>query len=401
MVPYDKVMINKLLDSYEASLLSVGENVRTINIEMRFIKKNIPAYFDESTEEYEQIHIWAKRLEEMGLIFIIWKGKKIGHIIEKIRLNTDNVTAAYKYVKRVSKRNSEEDTAHMLQEYMRKVNTSVCRKFIAFLLQRIEKHESVKEYIHLGDLDYTKKLLTVIQCIEENTEQLYIREFSIKTMNDSKAFEKIQNKVTSIFKRFHSDYQGMELSEILAEYSIYHTPNYVYFKGMGVISIGDDKVDLSVLKQGVGISGEDIDRIQVVSLQKIEKVITIENLTTFFRYSEANSLVVYLGGYHNTNRRKLLKNIYQRIPNVKYYHFGDIDAGGYRIFYDLKEKTGIPFVMLHMDLKTLTEFEAYGKPLTNEDRKRLKDMLDNEEISKEVKYMLENNVKLEQECILV
>ena len=49
MVPYDKYIVNKLLDTYESSLLSIGENIRTIHVEFRFTKAAIPAYFDESS----------------------------------------------------------------------------------------------------------------------------------------------------------------------------------------------------------------------------------------------------------------------------------------------------------------------------------------------------------------
>ena len=45
MVPYDKIVLNKLLDSYESSLLSTGKNERAIHIEWRFTKKNILVYF--------------------------------------------------------------------------------------------------------------------------------------------------------------------------------------------------------------------------------------------------------------------------------------------------------------------------------------------------------------------
>ena len=68
MVPYDKLVLNKLLDSYESSLLSTGKNERTIHIELRFIKKKLPAYFDESSGEYEQIHMCMQQLEDKNLI---------------------------------------------------------------------------------------------------------------------------------------------------------------------------------------------------------------------------------------------------------------------------------------------------------------------------------------------
>ena len=61
MVQYDRMVLNHLLDTYENSLLSIGENRRKIQIEFRFTRTSIPAYYDESSSEYEKIQkkiIW-------------------------------------------------------------------------------------------------------------------------------------------------------------------------------------------------------------------------------------------------------------------------------------------------------------------------------------------------------
>ena len=189
------------------------------------------------------------------------------------------------------------------------------------------------------------------------------------------------------------------LEEILAEYGIYHTPDYVYLKGNATLLVGAEKIDLSVLKQLLGISGEDIGRIRFENTAGVKQVITIENLTTYFRWQARDSLLLYLGGYHNSIRRALLMELYAACPLASYYHFGDIDAGGFEIYRDLREKTGIPFRMYRMDLKTLRAYENYGRPLTENDRKRLQAMRGREELGEVIAYMLEHDVKLEQECI--
>lgn len=400
MVQYNKLVINKLLDTYESSLLSTGDNSRTIHIELRFSKKNMPAYFEESSTEYENIHILMKELEDKNLIKVIWKGNKVDHIIEKVRLRIDNLQQAYAFAKRVPKLDMERVLIKELSNYLESVETPVCRAFLEYLLSRIQLHKSVKEFIELDKFDETKRLLDTIQFIENNRMQLYLREFSIRVLSDSKAFEQMESKLAGIFRRFKACCEDMDFSEVLAEYNIYHTPNYVYLKGDTTISIGEEKLDLSSVKQGIGISGEDITRVKFISVENIQKVITIENLTTFFRWSEKNSLIVYLGGYHNTIRRMLLQEIYSSIPEAFYYHFGDIDAGGFEIYRDLCQKTGIPFSMYHMDLETLKEYEKFGRALTNNDRKRLESMKAWNGLCDVIEYMLEHNVKLEQECVM-
>lgn len=92
--------------------------------------------------------------------------------------------------------------------------------------------------------------------------------------------------------------------------------------------------------------------------------------------------------------------VYEAIPNAKYYHFGDIDAGGFSILLDLRKKTGIPFVSYHMDLDTLKKYRQYAKELKESDRKRLEKIAEEKEFREVIEFMLEENIKLEQECII-
>lgn len=399
MVQYDRKVLNCLLDTYENSLLSTGENKRTIQIEYRFTRTSIPVYFDESSSEYENIHISLKELESKNLIRIIWKDNKQDYLIQKVRLMTDHIDEAYQYVGRKPKRGLEEENIALLQKYL-DVEAPITVEFVEYLLERLQNHQSVKEYIALDNMKETEKFLRACVLVEQNKKPCYIREFSISHFQDSKYFERIESRIAKVFRQFSGEFMEMDTLELLAEYGIYRTPNYVYFKGNAKIAIGEEIVDLSLLKQGIGISGEDLAGIRFSDLDSIKKVITIENLTSFFRYREEDSLLIYLGGYHNRIRRTLLKMVYETIPDAKYYHFGDIDAGGFAILLDLRKKTGIPFMSYHMDLDTLKQYRQYGKCLTETDRKRLEQISKEKEFREIIGFMLQENIKLEQECIM-
>ncbi len=403
MVQYDKQVINKLLDIYENSLLSIGKNKRNVKIEFRFTKTSLPEYFDESSFVYENIHIQLQNVEDKGLIKIIWKEKKVDYVIQKVQLNTELLMQAYKYVRRTPKCNLEEENQTFLKGYCNgeKGESPITEEFARYLQERLSNHQSVKEYINLSKMEETRRLFVALSSVEKNRNPCYIREFSIEYFQDSKYFEHIKNQVAKIFRRFHSEYAFMDTAEILAEYGIYHTPNYVYFKGDIMLMIDGEPMKLRTLNQGLGISGEDLWKVTFSDLSRVERVITIENLTTFFRWQEPGSLIIYLGGYHNGIRRALLKKIYQELPTISYYHFGDIDAGGFAILKDLRNKTGIPFQMYHMDIETLKYYQKYGKELTESDRMRLKEMEKDEELQEVVSYMLLYNVKLEQECVVI
>lgn len=199
MAQYERKILNGLLDSYENSRLFTGENKVNISIDFPFNKKKIPAYFDESSYEYENIHSAMRELEEQGLINIIWKKGKENHIISKVVLNLEQLDRAYRYVKRIPKAELVAFNIAVLENCRRIYDTPVCRRFIAYLLERLCAHQSVKEYMDLEDCQKTELLLKGIFEIERNQRQCYIREFSIEVFHDSKVLENISSRLGKIF----------------------------------------------------------------------------------------------------------------------------------------------------------------------------------------------------------
>ena len=403
---YEGRILHALLDSYENSLLSRGENRVTIHISLPFPPKTMPAYFDESSLEYEKIHAAVRHLESLGYVQTVWKGRKENHIIQKVVLREENVAGAYQYVKRTPKSDQCRQQLETLERLFTECRTPVSQAFLSWLMERLQQGKSVKEYLELSDLKESERLVRAITAIEENQEECYLREFSVRCFGDSKLLENRLGLIGKIMKRFSGEYENMETDAILAEHGIYHTPNYVYVKGVGSLRIGRGNgalLDLCTLRQGIGLSGEDLDSLQLSDLSQVKKVITIENLTTFFRWQEKDSMLIYLGGYHNTIRRKLLQNIYAKIPQAEYLHFGDIDVGGFEIYRDLCQKTKIPFRPYLMGIQQLQQYESCTRKLTENDRKRIGQMLEKEkreEIVQVLKYMEEKGVKLEQESIV-
>lgn len=402
MVRYDKKIVNKLLDSYESSTLFTGKNKVAVHIAFPFNKKTLPAYFDESSLAYEEIHASLLELERRGLVKIEWKKGKEGHIISKVLLCLEGLEKAYDYVSRVPKADQISRNRDLLLRLRERYHTPVYQALIEYLDSRLANAQPVKEWIDLSNLPETESFLTGIVRIEQNDKSCYIREFSIEHFCDSKAFEAMGGRIARAMRMFVEEYREKEFEEILAEYGIYHTPNYVYFKGNVTLGIGESVYRIGELHQGIGISGEDIERICFQDVTQIRSVMTIENLTTFFRWEEPESLLIYLGGYHNSVRRRLLTQIYQTLPGAGYYHFGDMDVGGFLIYEDLCQKTGIPFQTYKMDLEHLMRYEKYGRALTENDRIRIGKILSDNpavEYADVLRYMLDRNIKLEQECM--
>ena len=403
---YEERILQTLLDSYERSRLSRGENEVAVHIAFPITPKTMPIYFDENSLAYEEIHGTAGHLEEMGYTCSVWKGGKKNHILQKIVLCDEKVDEIYRHLGRVPEKQMQQAQLAVLRELKTECSTPVARNFICWLMKRLEQGKTVKEYLNLDDTEGSRRLIRAIHKIETNQKEIYIREFSVQCFGDSKELEKKSGLIGKIFRRFSDDMEDMDNDVILAEYGSDRTPNYVYVKGSGRLRIGTPEaydIDLRSLRQGIGLSGEDLDGLEWKVDVSVKRIITIENLTTFFRWEEPDSVLIYLGGYHNAVRRKFLQKLYQVFPEAEYFHFGDIDVGGFEIYEDLCRRTGIPFTTYKMGISELEQYEQYTRELTENDRKRMDSLLNNEAYENVwpiLRYMKEHGKKLEQESIL-
>ena len=246
----------------------------------------------------------------------------------------------------------------------------------------------------LMDLDKLEQILKVLAEVENVEEEVFIRNFSIRVLGDSKAFEKIKTSVVSILCEY-GEYADKD--HVLENLNIVNNPGYVYAKGNGRITVAGQEIDFGSLDGDLGLSSALLDNIESVQVYA-SKVITIENLTTFNSYVDKDAFAIYLGGYHNSIRRKLIRKIHEQNPDKAYFHYGDIDAGGFNILLDLRAKTGISFAPFNMDVATLEKYKDFTKKLTENDKSRLKNLLGGE-FDLVVRYMLEHDCKLEQEAI--
>lgn len=385
---YEKKILNSLIDKYEGSKSFIGSNI----VNQRFkvcISKLFIEYTDHSKfEVFRDINEVIDVLKRKGYITAKMDSRKI---YENVFLSLDNLSEIYKYLKRVPKNDIHNRLKLLLEEhrYDNEILSEYCKK----QLNRIDNNQSVK-YFNNDFKEFESILLAVKEVMLVETEE-FIREFSIRIFKDSKFFQTIENKVENLLYEY-GDFP--EKDQILASFNLVKTPTYVNYKGAGKITLSGQTIDLLKLSSDIAISSkmlEDIEKIEILG----SKVITIENLTSFHRFNERDFFVIYLGGFHNTVRREFIKKLYSQNPQKQYYHFGDIDAGGFRILEHLKNRTKVPFKSYHMDVDTLVKYKEFSKKLTQNDRINLERLLIHDQYKNVIDFMLENNCKLEQEAV--
>ncbi len=390
MKKYESQILNALLDQYERSKSFIGANKVNQSFSKR-ITELCAAYADEANYEiFSEVNEQVAELERKGLISVKRKkrGKTDTDIISAVILNTECLANCYKALGRKPKADQNAEIRALLTQYADK--TPLLKRYCEDQLKKLDENRKIN---HSNDLNKLEQILKVLAEIEKVEEETFIRNFSVKVLSDSKAFERIKTAVVSILCEY-GDFPDKDC--VLEDLNIVKNPGYVYVKGKAVITLSGQQVDLSVMDGELGLSSallNDIEKVKILG----SKVITIENLTTFNTYSDSDAFILYLGGYHNSIRRKMIRKIYEDNPEKNYFHYGDIDAGGYYILLDLRSKTGIDFIPLNMDIETLQKYGEYTKKLTENDKVRLKNLLGGE-FDAVIRYMLENDCKLEQEA---
>ena len=386
-----KKLLNKLIDKYENSKSFIGQN----KVNQKFSvnpSKLFPEYSnDAEVEIFSGLNESIHDLEKAELVSVDWLR---GGVAGNISLNMRNLDAAYKYVCRQPRKQTQERILLILNKYQ----GAACKLLSDFILaqkKRIELNQNI-EYFNSNETDF-EDLIRAVDFIQKNEEEILIRRASLVLFKDSKRLESISSTIESLMRKY-GDYDGCE--DVLAECNVVKTPTQVLVKGNASINLNGQIIDLSKVNGDIGLSTKSLR--DVVSINVFGNcVITVENLTSFYTYGNRDDFVIYLGGFHNSVKRDFIKKVFAENASKSYMHFGDIDAGGFYILKHLRNKTGIHFFPMNMNVQTLEQYKSSLKTLTAEDRNRLEHFLDDEEFKNVARYMLDNNCKLEQENVIV
>jgi len=386
---YESIIIGKLLDKYENSKSFTGDN----KVNQKFYVK-VSMLFSEYTE-HSNFDVFQAVNEAVDILirkqFIIAKANS-SKVYNEIILNIDKLEQVYEYIGRVDKKTINESVLLLMESY--KNRNEILSRYCNTQFQRIITNKSIQFFN--DDLKEFENLMIAVDELLKVETETFVRDFSVRVFKDSKVFDGLSLKVINLLYEY-GDYP--EKDQVLGSLNIIKNPTYVNFKGAGNISVKGQNIDLKNFSSDIAVSSTmlpDIDRINITG----KAVITIENLTSFHTFYNQDMFVIYLGGYHNRVRREFIKKIQQQNPDILFYHFGDIDAGGFYILEHLRNQTGVDFRPYKMDLATLKEYYQYSKKLTDNDRYRLLKLNDGQ-FKELINYMLENNCKLEQEAVNV
>lgn len=352
---------------------------------------------DGDMEQIEAVNQAAQVCEKKGFLTFEMNGfsneiLKIFLVDEKIDEIEQYLEKTYQYEpKHVKKRYVEQ----MIEKYRGKAPAAdrECEK----LQHTLDKNGIPKNYIQ------TEEILKALVFIETNKKTLYLREASMLIYGSSKYLEEnTLDSICRLLRAYRNQPCGEDelTDEILEEYHIIKEKQKICLKGDITIRIAGKTLELGGLEEGIEFFADGLKELEAIKVHT-PRLVTVENRTSYLRSRKQGTSFFYLGGYVTRFQRDFLKKIYRDNPKVQYLHFGDIDAGGFYIYEHLCRMTEIPFGLDRMWVEQLRDerFSGCLQELTDHDRRRLSSLEEKEEYGKTVRYMLENNVKLEQEII--
>ncbi|KAF5046658.1 hypothetical protein DSECCO2_468490 [anaerobic digester metagenome] len=384
---YERTILNTLLDKFEKSKSFNGDN----KIKQKFLVKIVslfPQYADHSN--YELFQAVNESIDVLVRKELISAKISKAKVCNEVSLNLNEVNQVYQYLGRTLKKDINNAVLMLLMEYMDK--NEILKRFCEVQAERIRANKSI-QFFNDDLVEFNSILLAVDSLLKVETET-FVRDFSVRIFKDSKLFERISPKVVNLLYEY-GDFP--EKDQVLESLNIVKNPTYVNFKGSGTIVLSGQRINLNLLNGDIAISSAILGDIESVEITG-KSVMTVENLTSFHMAENKDMFIIYLGGFHNRIRRDFIKKIYLQNPDMEYYHFGDIDAGGFYILEHLRKLTGVDFKPYKMDVDTLSQYRNYSKSLTENDKLRLKRLKGND-FDEVIEYMLENNSKLEQEAI--
>lgn len=245
--------------------------------------------------------------------------------------------------------------------------------------------------------------LKMLRLMEENREKLYVKEASMLVYGDSKWFEEHNyDEICSIARQA----LGMPQEEderndaVLARFGIYPTEQEIFIKGDWILEWKDHVIRTAGMKGGIAVLSGDIQDLVKIRVRS-PRLMTVENKTSYQRMQPEDTALVYLGGFAVRYQVRFLENVLQDNPELECLHFGDIDVGGFLIHRHLCRAVGARFNLYRMGIRELEDprFQLCRKKLTENDRSRMKGLMEEEEYREVLAYMDEHDVKLEQEII--
>ena len=133
-------------------------------------------------------------------------------------------------------------------------------------------------------------------------------------------------------------------------------------KGNLMISLKENEISLADFCYGTVLNTETLRHAVIPANQKIQKIVTVENKANYVSMPyEEGTLIVFSHGFFSPLECEFLRRLLAVLPEVKFYHTGDLDYGGIRIFRHIREHICPEVRPLQMDADWYDRYVQIGR----------------------------------------
>ena len=353
-----------------------------------------------------------------GKIIVKWKAVRTE--IEKITVSSDAIPLLCQMEQIEDPRERQLSQMELTESWKSRVaQADWLIPYYDHILERLNSGKLVKDVPGLED----PLFFLFLNKTAEERKPLYRRAFSAQVctiwngiaqtkqseskITPTKRFEKIyQSAVLSVLKQYSPLYEeGMSDEELLTAHGILTYAQTLEFKGAVSYRI-DDGPAISTAAQiyGTMFNKQTLENAVPISIVGIRQIMTIENKANYEKMQfRPDTLYIFCHGFFSPLERKFLSRVVELAgTDTEYFHWGDMDYGGIRIFKFLQKNLFPklkPWKMDVTDYKMALQMAA-SISLETDKRERFEQM-DAGVLTPLKEAILKNGKEIEQELLLL
>ena len=297
---------------------------------------------------------WKELTGISGKIIVKWKAVRTE--IEKITVSPDAIPLLCQVEQIEDPRERQLSQMELTESWKSRVaQADWLIPYYDHILERLNSGKLVKDVPGLED----PLFFLFLNKTAEERKPLYRRAFSAQVctiwngiaqtkqseskITPTKRFEKIyQSAVLSVLKQYSPLYEeGMSDEELLTAHGILTYAQTLEFKGAVSYRI-DDGPAISTAAQiyGTMFNKQTLENAVPISIVGIRQIMTIENKANYEKMQfRPDTLYIFCHGFFSPPERKFLSRVVALAgTDTEYFHWGDMDYGGIRIFLFLQKR---------------------------------------------------------------
>ena len=353
-----------------------------------------------------------------GKIIVKWKAVRTE--IEKITVSPDAIPLLCQVEQIEDPRERQLSQMELTESWKSRVaQADWLIPYYDHILERLNSGKLVKDVPGLED----PLFFLFLNKTAEERKPLYRRAFSAQVctiwngiaqtkqseskITPTKRFEKIyQSAVLSVLKQYSPLYEeGMSDEELLTAHGILTYAQTLEFKGAVSYRI-DDGPAISTAAQiyGTMFNKQTLENAVPISIVGIRQIMTIENKANYEKMQfRPDTLYIFCHGFFSPPERKFLSRVVALAgTDTEYFHWGDMDYGGLRIFKFLQKNLFPKLKPWKMDVTDYKMALQMGASISLETDKRERfEQMDAGVLTPLKEAILKNGKEIEQELLLL